>query len=70
MPRYMLRTRLWLFSSGQRAFPVRVTYSPDLGSFARVELTQRNSDRSCMSASSRCGRLARPQPSRSMSIRL
>jgi hypothetical protein len=39
MPGYTLRTGLWPFSFGQRAFPVRVTYSPDLGASARVELT-------------------------------
>ena len=29
--------RLGTFADGQRAVPVRVTYSPELGSFGRVE---------------------------------
>ena len=29
--------RLGTFADGQRAMPVRVTYSPDLGSFGHVE---------------------------------
>jgi len=37
VPEHRQTLRLGTFAEGQRAVPVTVTYSPDVGSFASVE---------------------------------